>query len=189
MSSETPPPAVEIDAVPTASHAAPTRGRRGRLGSVARPVPLLALALAASLLWSVWLGLQVRSDNSEASDRREALAAAEAFASTLSSYDHTRLEQDFAAVMENSTGTFKSEYTVASEALRTLISKLHGTASGKVLNAGLVSYGDGEAQVILFVDQTVTNDSTEAPRLDRTRMRLGLEKQDGRWLISSLDLL
>ncbi|MBA3744414.1 hypothetical protein [Sporichthya sp.] len=189
MSEKTPTPAA-ADPVPAASHAAAVRReRRGRLGPVARPVPLLALALAASLLWSVWLGLQVRSDHRDSSERREALAAAESFATTLSSYDHTRLEQDFAAVMANSTGSFKSEYTVASEALRTLITKLHGTASGKVLNAGLVSYGNGEAQVILFVDQTVTNDSTKQPRLDRTRMRLGLEKQDGRWLISSLDLL
>jgi hypothetical protein len=35
----------------------------------------------------------------------------------------------------------------------------------------------------------VTNSNSTTPRVDRSRMKMGLEKQGGKWLISSLDLL
>lgn len=167
----------------------PVTSAIGALRRLARPVPMLVVALVASLLWGVSLGLQVRSDNREASDRGEAVAAAESVAVSLTSYDHTRLEADFAAATGNLTEAFRADYTVATQVFRQLITQLHAKATASVLNAGLVSYGDGRAEVLVFVDQTVTNDSLKAPRLDRSRMRLTLEKQHGRWLVSGVFLV
>ncbi|HVE26434.1 MAG TPA: hypothetical protein VNC22_13565, partial [Sporichthya sp.] len=48
-----------------------------RLLRVARPVPLLVLALVASLLWAASLGLDARSHHRDAADGREAVAAAQ----------------------------------------------------------------------------------------------------------------
>lgn len=172
-------------------------GARRRFGSSlirglrrgARPIPLLVTALVASLLWAASLGLQVRSDNREDSDRREAVAAGESVAISLTSYDHTRLQDDVAAATANMTEAFRADYTVATEAFRQFIARLHAKATATVLNAGLMSYGDGRAEVLVFVDQTVTNDNLTAPRLDRSRMRLSMEKQDGRWLVSAVYLV
>lgn len=181
------------DAVESAP-AAPGRGRRRARGSsalqrIARPVPLLVLALVASLALAAALGLQVRADNREDAGRREAVAAAESVAVTLTSYDHARLQEDFAAATANMTEAFRADYTTTTEVFRQLIASLHAKATATILNVGLVSYGDGRAEVLVFVDQTVTNDNLKAPRIDRSRMRLTLEKHDGRWLVSGVFLV
>jgi Mce-associated membrane protein len=92
-------------------------------------------------------------------------------------------------VLDNSTGSFKTQYTQASETLRGLIAKFKAVATGKVLETAVASVDTRRAVVLLFVDQTVTNANAKDPRIDRSRMKMGLEKQDGRWLISSLDLI
>lgn len=152
-------------------------------------IPGLALLSAVLLVLTVLFGLKVRSDDKQDSARRSAVVAATAYAVDLTTYDHARLEADFAKVLDNSTGSFKSEYTAASASLRDLIAKFKATATGKVLETAVLSSDTDSATILLFVDQTVSNSNSKTPRVDRSRMKMGLEKQDGRWLISSLDLL
>jgi Mce-associated membrane protein len=174
-------------ASPADAGSAPRRARtRGRPGLV---VPALALLVVVLLALSVVFGLKLRSENREDDARAAAVAAATAYAVDLTTYDHTRLEADFAKVLDNSTGEFKSEYTAASASLRDLIAKFKAKATGKVLDVGVLSADTDRATILLFVDQTVSNNNSKTPRVDRSRMKMGLEKQGGRWLISSLDLL
>lgn len=161
--------------------------------AVRRRRPVLLTVLVGGLVLSLglagWFGWQVRADNRLDDARRQAVATAQTYAVNLTTYDHAQLEADFARVLENSTGAFRVEYTAASESLRELIARFQATATGKVLSTAVVSVETDRAELLLFVDQTVNNTNTEQPRIDRTRMRMGLEKQDGRWLISSLDLV
>lgn len=157
-----------------------------------RPRPVVAVlsgALVLALVFAGWLGLKVRSDNDLQDARRAVVAAANGYAVDLTTYNHTRLEADFQKVLDNSTGNFKSEYTAASASLRELIAKFKATATGKVLDSAVLSSDENKAVVLLFVDQTVSNSNSREPRVDRSRMKMGLEKRDGRWLISALDLL
>ncbi len=190
MTDETlaPEAAAPVDPAPAASPTA-RRPVRDRVRNVLRPVPLLVVALVLSLLLGGWMALKVRSENRLDDARREAVAVARTYAVNLTTYDHVKLDEDFARVLDNSTGSFRAEYTAASESLRALIAKFKATATGTVLSTAVVSISTGRADLLLFVDQTVNNSNTEQPRIDRTRMRMGLEKQDGRWLISSLDLV
>lgn len=188
MTDETLTPAADVPLAPAPPPADP-RSARGLLRHALRPVPLLAVGLVLSLVLAGWMGLNVRSDNRLDDARREAVAVAQTYAVNLTTYDHAKLDQDFARVLDSSTGGFRTEYTAASESLRALIAKFKATATGKVLSTAILSISTGRAELLLFVDQTVNNSNTEAPRIDRTRMRMGLEKQDGRWLISALDLV
>ncbi len=173
--------------VPPSAESVHRRGRpKGRPGVL---VPLLALGLVVTLVLSVTFGLKARDDDKQDSARRGAVSAATSYAVDLTTYDHTRLEADFAKVLDNSTGAFRSEYTAASASLRDLIAKFKATATGKVLETAVVSSDIDKATILLFVDQTVSNANSKTPRVDRSRMKMGLEKQGGRWLISALDLL
>jgi Mce-associated membrane protein len=190
MSEENPAPMSETAATvlseEPASHAAPAG--RGRVASLARPVPMLSLALVASLLLSVFLLLRGPGGDSDG-DRTELLGVAETYALNLSTYDYAKLDEDFARVLDTATGEFKDQYQVAKESLREAIVKYKGKATGAVLARAVLSFDGDHAEVILFVDQTVTNTGTAQPRIDRLRMRMGLEKQSGRWLINKLDLV
>jgi Mce-associated membrane protein len=133
--------------------------------------------------------VRLRHQHQLAAARRQAVVTATNYAVDLTTYDFTHLDAEFNKVLAESTGSFRSEYTAASASLRDLIAKFKATASGKVLETAVVTSDTGHAQILLFVDQTVTNSNSTTPRVDRSRMKMGLEKQGGKWLISSLDLL
>lgn len=177
----------DVPPAPAAPEWAPPPPHRRR--SVPWSSLVLGLALALSLGVAGWMGLQVYDDDRQDNARRQATAAAQTYAVQLTTYDHTTLEQDFARVLANSTGAFRAQYTAASESLRALIVRFKGTATGEVLSTAVVSSDTDQAVVLLFVDQTVNNAQTKEPRVDRSRMRMELEKQDDRWLISDLELV
>ncbi len=152
-------------------------------------VLVLAVALVFALAGAGYSFLEARQDNRVEAARRAVTAVAQVYAVNVTTYDHATLDRDFAKVLDNSTGSFKTQYTAASQTLRELIAKLKAKATGKVLETAVASVDGQRAQVLLFVDQTVVNANTKEPRIDRSRMKMGLEKQGNRWLISSLDLI
>ncbi|EUA85450.1 hypothetical protein I551_7996 [Mycobacterium ulcerans str. Harvey] len=42
--------------------------------------------------------------------------------------------------------------------------------------------------MLLMIDQTVTNAARPDPLVDRSRMKITMEKTDGRWLASKVEL-
>lgn len=127
----------------------------------------------------------VREDRAE-----EVISAAEEFAIAVTSYDHREFDDDVAAVLEQSTGEFHDRYAEASESLRDMVVEGKATATGTVLETAVRDVGPDRAEVMLFVDQEVTNRATrkQGPRLDRNRMIVVLERQGDRWLASDLEL-
>jgi Mce-associated membrane protein len=188
---ESEPAAAAVRAA-AAEAVAPDR-RRGRDRSGARGLTPATIALTGALVVAlvlvVMLGLKVRQHDRQDSARRSATATAQSYAVDLTTYDHTHLDADFQKVLANSTGTFRGQYTEASQTLRDLIAKFQATATGKVLETAVLAADSKHATVLLFVDQTVTNSNSKDPRIDRSRMKMSLEKHGGKWLISSLDLL
>jgi Mce-associated membrane protein len=45
-----------------------------------------------------------------------------------------------------------------------------------------------QVQVVVFVDQAITNAAAATPRIDRNRLLMTLNPHDGRWLVSNLEL-
>jgi Mce-associated membrane protein len=187
-------PVTESASAPSTSPGTPPPDRRrgrARVAGVRRPraVPVLVVALVLALLLAGWLALKVRHHDQLDSARRSAVATAQSYAVDLTTYDHAHLDADFNKVLSNSTGSFRAQYTEASQTLRDLIARFQATATGKVLETAVLSADTKHATLLLFVDQTVTNTNSKDPRVDRSRMKMSLEKHGGRWLISALDLL
>ncbi|MDT7619894.1 MAG: Mce-associated rane protein [Pseudonocardiales bacterium] len=145
---------------------------------------VLVLALAAAVTFGLLLQRRVATDRAGA----EALATAKAYAVTVTSYDYQNLDRNFADVLDGATGEFKDQYTGASQTLRQLIANAKATAKGNVLGAGISSESPEQVEVVVFVDQTITNAATAQPRVDRNRVIMTLTPHDGRWLVGKLEL-
>lgn len=144
----------------------------------------LALSLAAAVAFGLlWLG-----EDDVDSDRAAALSTARNFAATVSSYDYRELDDNIAAVLDGSTGEFKEQYAGAEDALRKLVTEAKAVAEGKVLEVGVKSVGEDRAEVLVFVDQSVTEKGVDKPRVDRNRMLLVMQRNDDRWLVSDVHL-
>jgi Mce-associated membrane protein len=57
-----------------------------------------------------------------------------------------------------------------------------------VVDSAIKSATKTRVEVLLFVDQSVTNTVNPQPRIDRSRVAITMELVDNRWLASKVDL-
>ncbi|OBG67968.1 tetratricopeptide repeat protein [Mycobacterium sp. E3339] len=154
------------------------------LRSGALPMLLIAsLALSGFLGWRQWQEHQVRLAGEQAQQ------AAIAYAQVLTSIDSNKVDDNFRQVLDGATGEFKDMYTQSSVKLRQLLIDNKATAHGVVVDSAVQSASTNRVVVLVFIDQTVTNTAAPDPRIDRSRIKMTMEKVDGRWRASKVQLL
>lgn len=149
---------------------------------IAAAVLVAVLAVAG---YEGWLLFQHHQKDVAAA---EALDAAEEFALTLTTIDPNAIDTNVADVLDGSTGEFKDLYQRSSGQLRQVLIDNEATADGMVIDSAVKSATKNRVEVVLFIDQAVSNSSVPAPQLDRSRVVMTMEKVDGRWLASKVDL-
>lgn len=166
----------------------------GPEGKAAQPrrrwlVPAVVIAtLAALLAASGVLGWQDFQQRQLDHARDEAQRAAISYAQVLTSVDSGKVDENFQQVLDGATGDFKDMYSKSSSELRQLLIENKATAHGVVIDSAVQSVSKDRAVVLLFVDQSVSNTALPDPRIDRSRMKMTLEKSDGRWRASKIEL-
>jgi Mce-associated membrane protein len=151
------------------------------VGAVAGVVVGLLVGIGI-LGWQVWQQHQINQAASEAQ------RAAVSYAQVLTSIDSNKVDENFKAVLDGATGEFKDMYSQSSVELRQLLIENKATAHGVVRESAVQEVSKNKAVVLLFVDQSVTNAKLPDPRVDRSRMKMTLEKVDGRWRASKVEL-
>ncbi len=141
------------------------------------------LLVATGILgWQVWQQHQIKEASTEAQ------RAAVSYAQVLTSIDSNKVDENFKDVLDGATGEFKDMYSQSSVELRQLLIENKATAHGVVVDSAVQEASKDKAIVLLFVDQSVTNTKLPDPRIDRSRMKMTLEKVDGRWRASKVEL-
>ncbi len=167
----------------------PDTGQRKRpwrqyLRRSALPALLVAsLAVSGYFGWRQWQDHQVKAAGGQAQQ------AAIAYAQVLTSIDSNKVDENFKQVLDGATGEFKDMYTQSSVKLRQLLIDNKATAHGVVVDSAIQSESTDRVVVLLFIDQTVTNTAAPDPRIDRSRIKMTMEKVDGRWRASKVQLL
>ena len=159
-----------------------TRRLRYALAGVIALIFILALSTSGYLGWKV----KQRNDIDHAS--QAALAAAQAFTVNLTSIDTSKVDQNFNDVVNASTGEFKDAYTQSATQLRQILIDNKALSKGTVIDSAVKAASKDKADVILFVDQWITNSVDPKPRLDRSRVALTMKLVDGKWLAEKVDL-
>lgn len=150
---------------------------------------VLPLLLVASLAVSGFLGWRQWQDHQLRLAGEQAQQAAIAYAQVLTSIDSNKVDENFKQVLDGATGEFKDMYTQSSVKLRQLLIDNKATAHGVVVDSAIQSESTNKVVVLLFIDQTVTNTAAPDPRIDRSRIKMTMEKVDGRWRASKVQLL
>ncbi|MCX2933561.1 tetratricopeptide repeat protein [Mycobacterium sp. CVI_P3] len=173
----------EAAAVDDVAEAHPAR-RWPRLVRRGLPWALIVALLGVSgfLGWQAW---QQHRVDAAAHDAQE---AAVHYAQVLTSIDSNNVDQNFADVLNGATGDFKDMYSQSSAQLRQLLVDNKATAHGVVIDSAVKSASPDKVVVLMFVDQTVANKAAPDPRIDRSRVRMTMEKVDGAWRASKVEL-
>lgn len=145
-------------------------------------VYLVLAAVAGGLGWKLWSDHRVDRAGTIAQD------TAVDYAQVLTSISSDQVDENFAAVLNGATGDFKDMYTESSMRLRQLLIDNKSDAHGKVVDSAVQSKSTDKVVVLLMVDQKVENTELPDPRVDSLRMKMTMEKVDGRWLASKVEL-
>ena len=174
--------AVESDAASAVEVAEPKR-KLPSARIIAAVAAFVGLLVGAGVLgWQVWQARQIDHAGQEA--QRTAVS----YAQVLTSIDSNNVDENFQQVLDGATGEFKDMYSKSSVELRQLLIENKATARGVVIDSAVQSVSKDRAVILLFVDQAVANTKLPDPRIDRSRMKMTLEKADGRWRASKVEL-
>ena len=180
-----------LDRAPAAPPTKPTEAtpaRAGRRSSRADLLVLVAVLVTLSLaLTAGLLALRARGEDRVEQARTSALAAAEAHAVDLLSYDHRHLDRDFARARKILTGSFADDYTRTTESVVGPTAKdIKAVFTAEVAASSVVRASQNRVVVLLFVNQTTTSTRLEGPKVDLNRVQLSLDRVDGEWLVSKV---
>jgi Mce-associated membrane protein len=157
--------------------------RRYLRRSIVPSLLVASLAVSGFLGWKQWQEHEIKQAGEQAQQ------AAIAYAQVLTSIDSNNVDQNFRQVLDGATGEFKDMYTQSSVQLRQLLIDNKATAHGVVVDSAIQSESTNKVVVLVFIDQTVTNTQAPDPRIDRSRIKITMEKIDGRWRASKVQLL
>lgn len=148
------------------------------------PLPPPATPSAAASRSSVATGFPADQDAA-------ALAAAKTFTQTATTYDHTDLGAQRAALVPLAGEPLKGQLTASladGGDFAKAVTADSRDARGTVLDLGLVSRTADRAVVVLFVDQQVTDRAGSATQRLRERVTLG-RAPSGTWLAIKIETL
>lgn len=167
-----------------------TRGAVSRIGLGTQALLLLTVMVLALGAAVGLLARQVHTDGQVAQARRDALAAARAHAEEILAYDYRTLDRDFAQAKADTTGKFRESYEDTTKSLVAPKARQHKVVvKATVSAASVVRATPDEVVTLLFVNQATTSDLVKGTKVDMNRVRMTLEKVDGRWLVSKVDAL
>lgn len=157
--------------------------RRGVVLGVAAGILVAALLGGGGFVgWQLWQTKQVIAAGNQAKD------AAVNYAQVLTSIDSNKVDENFDQVLAGATGEFKDMYSQSSMQLRQLLIENKATAHGVVVESAVQSATKDKVVVLLFVDQSVQNTAVPDPRIDRSRIKMTMDKVDGQWKASKVEL-
>ena len=157
-----------------------------RVGLAAAVCALLFTILVAALGFLGWRQYEQYRVNT-ASDA--ALQAAKDYAVVLTTLDAKNIDENYRKSLDGSTGEFKDAYSQGATQLRQVLIDNKASGTGIVVAAAVKSATPDKVEVLLFVDQSITNANNPSPRIDRNRIDMTMEKVGDRWLASRVEIL
>ena len=150
---------------------------------------VFALVVVALLVVAGERGLAWQEEREHLSDEKAAAAAASAEVLGLIEVSGATSEQDLKELLDGATAEFRTELEAQADRLRKALSKNKVTATGDVVSTGVVKLEDGRATVIVAAAGTVENKQTAQAEPRNYRLRVDLQQDDDRWLVSGLEFV
>lgn len=163
--------------------AAGGRGSRQLIVLVAAGV-VLAAALGAVVLFY----LQANNRQEELDTRAAATKAACDFGYAFTNFSAEKIDDYLKRVSDSSTGEWKTWVDQSGQALKTAVVEKQISSVANEVQCGFQSGDERAAKVVLVIDQTFRNPSSQGAG-DRGTLAavVDMENSDGRWLVAKFD--
>ena len=148
---------------------------------------LVAVVALAGL--SGWLGFQAYQAQQTQDLRSLYLQVGRQGALNLTTIGYENAEADVQRILDSATGTFYDDFQRRAEPFVEVVKQAQSTSEGTIAEAGLESFSDDEAQVLVAVTVRTSNAGApdQAPRA--WRMRISVEKVGDEAKVSNVEFV
>lgn len=119
---------------------------------------------------------------------QQAVAAAVKYAVALTNFDSQAMDRNIAVIRDGATGEFRQRYDKSHGLLRMVLLDHQANAQGQVVQSVVKSASTNKVEVQLFVEQLVSNIEAPDSVVDFSSINMTMERVDGRWLASKVQL-
>ncbi|MGB3325654.1 MAG: Mce protein [Mycolicibacterium fortuitum] len=142
-----------------------------RAAMVVGAITVVALAGVAG-----WLGLRAYDSRQTAEQQNLLLQVGKQGAINLTTIDYQRAEADVQRILDSATGTFYDDFSRRSQPFIEVVKKAQAKSVGTVIDAGIESETDDEAQVLVAIGVKTTNAGAAEPEPRSWRMRITVSR-------------
>lgn len=172
------PGVLELDdaTAPSGGDAA-EEGATGRAGRVSRLGWSIGLAMLAVLLAvGGWLGFQQFASHQADRQRAEYLQAGRQGAINLTTVGWQTADADVQRILDSATGSFYDDFAKRAKSFAEVVKQAQSKSVGTIVDAGLESESNGEAQVLVAVTVETSNSAAAQQEPRRWRMRVSVRR-------------
>lgn len=159
---------------------------------------VLAILLAAALVFDVVMALRTHTRAQEADTRAAAVqlafnaapASAEKAAVQVLSYDYQTLQQDADEAKTYMTPQYGAKYqNTVQNLLSAPATKVKAHVEAKVMASGVASVTPSRVDVLMFIDQISSTTANAQPQTNLNRVVFTMVKNGDRWLVDNITAL
>lgn len=148
-------------------------------------VGAVVVVLASLAAWLGWLAFDRHQTDVAAA---QALDAAKAYTLELCNIDADTVDEKLDNLRSNTTKQLNALHAKDAARIRQVIVNKKVTAHGTIAEATVQSASRDRVTVLLLVDQTINDVDNPDPDIERNHVKLTMDKVDGRWLASDIEL-
>ncbi len=146
-----------------------------------------ALIAAAALVVVGVFGYRYTEDRAADRTRADVVGAASQQVEAMFSYTHATVDSELPKSADGLTGEFRGDYEkLIKEVIAPGAKEKQLTVKATTTAAGVVSATPDTAVVLVFLNQVSTGKDVAEGTTTGSRVRVTLQKEDGRWLVSQV---
>ncbi len=174
---------IDTGAAPEAAAATPpSRSKRPLILSATAAVLVVAAAVCGGLVF--W---KHHEDSQLDSARKDSAAAARKTVEAMFTYDFHTVDTELPKAGDGMTTSFRSDYKkLVDQAIAPGAKQKELTVQATAQASGLISADNNRAVVLLYLNEVTTSKDNPQNTITPTRVRVNLDHDNGRWLVSGV---
>lgn len=137
----------------------------------------------------VSLAVQRHYQSNDEHQKAQVLQAARAEVLALTDISATTTDKEIGVLLAGMTAHLKGQFAPQADAFRQAMITNKVQSHGRVVATGVTAISDRSATVIVAAAATVSNSRTSGTQDRSYRLKLGLEKVSGHWLVDSMEFV
>lgn len=144
---------------------------------------VLSLAVGGLLFW------RDREAAATESDRADVILAARQEVLNLIGLSHTDTDATFGRLLAGATGDFRNQLAQQADSFKQAVNQGQVASTGQISEAGVERLDGDTATTLVVAGANIKNTQVPQGEKRQYRLRLTLQRQDGRWLVSQLEFV